>query len=313
MQKTTVTQLKKLVEEEIGIKPEHQTLIYAGKQMQDSKTLAEYPTLQHGSNIHLVLRLCGGSASQGTVNRVLLSSLPRSDDRCIITGENFKDDRVVVLKMPCGHPMSQDGLMDYAWSEVSNYQRNEIKCPLCQTEWPFDVIVRYGGATPTELEQLELGMTRNFFNESSNFNQCPRCQSYCTRIDPSKSSVICLVCSRKSRFTFCWNCLKEWKRPSSTSNCGNVGCGDSEKLDQLRNCGKIKVGYTGIEIFKLRACPSCGTIIELARGCKHMQCKACKAEFCFVCLRKRINGSWQCGSHNTRCVPAPLQTTIPRR
>ena len=217
--------------------------------------------------------------------------------------------------MPCGHPMSQDGLMDYAWSEVSNYKRAEIKCPLCSTEWPFSIITRYGGATAAELEQLELGLTLLSLNKSDDINQCPRCQSYCTRINPDDSSVKCLVCSRKGRsqFTFCWHCLKEWKTPLPSSSCGNAGCDDSEKLAQLRNCGKTKVEYTGIEVLKLRACPSCGTIIELAKGCKHMQCETCRVEFCFVCLRKRSNGSWQCGAYNTKCAPAPLQTVIPRR
>ena len=301
-----------MVERKTDIEPQHQRLIYVGKQMEDDKTLADYPTLKSGSTIFLVLRLPGG---QATIKRVVPSSLPRSDDRCIITGENFEDDGVTVLKMPCGHPMSQDGLMDYAWSEVSNYKRTEIKCPLCSTEWPFDVIVRYGGAIKRELEQLELGITFLSFNRSNDINQCPRCQSYCTRIKTNDSSVKCVVCSRKSRsqFIFCWHYLKEWKGPLPSSNCGNDGCDDSEKLAQLRNCGKTMVRYINIEIFKERACPSCGTIIELTKGCKHVDCEVCKVKFCFVCLRKKINGCWQCGSYNTKCDPAPLQTVIPRR
>ena len=314
MQKTKVSRLKELVEEKTGIEPKHQRLIYAGRQMEDKTVLADY-ALQNGSNIFLVLRLYGGSSGQATVRRVVPSSLPRSDDPCIITGENSRDDHVVVLKMPCGHPMSQDGLMDYAWSEVSTYKKAQVKCPLCSTDWPFGVIVRYGGATPTELMQLELGMSHNYFNKSNDINQCPRCRSYCTRDDSSISSVKCIVCTRKSRsdFIFCWHCLKEWKRRLPSSTCGNDGCDDSEKLAQLRDCGKTKVAYTNLEISKLRACPTCGTIIELAKGCKHMTCKMCKVEFCFICLRMKSNGSWQCGEYNTKCDPAPLQTVIPRR
>ena len=238
-----------------------------------------------------------------------------SNDRCVITGESFKDDGVIVLKMPCGHPMSQDGLMDYARSEVSNYKKTEIMCPQCSTEWPFDVIVRYGRATPAELEQLEVGISRNSLAKSSDVNQCPRCQSYCTRIDPNISSVRCLVCSRKARsdFYFCWHCLKEWKGPLLSSTCGNDGCDDSDKLAQLHNCRKTTVLFSNIETFKERACPSCGTIIELSHGCKHVCCEVCFIEFCFVCLRKRRNHCWPCGSYHTRCDPAPLQTAIPRR
>ena len=299
------------MQEKIGIDPEHLRLAYLGKPMRDENTLADY-ALRDGASVFLLLRVPGGSSGQDTVKRVVPSSLPRSDESCLITGESFKDDGLIVLKMPCGHPMSQDGLMDYAWNTVSSGKKTEIKCPLCPTIWSFDIITRYGGGTPAELEQLELGISRNCFDKDSDINQCPRCQTYCIRNDTSNPAVKCLICSKTSSFHFCWFCLKEWKGPFSSS-CGNDSCGDSEKLAQLRNCGKTKVEYINIDIFKVRACPSCGVIIELAGGCKHMQCEMCKVEFCFVCLQKRSNGSWQCGSHNTKCDPAPLQTVIPRR
>lgn len=249
------------------------------------------------------------------LERTIDPSLPRSSESCMITCENFEENGVTVLQMPCNtaHAMCPDALMDYAWSEISTYKKTEVKCPLCAVEWPFEVIKLYGGATATELDQLELGISQNFCAKSGDINQCPNCQSYCMRERPDVNSVLCLICSRKrnSNFFFCWLCLKEWKNSLTSSACGNVNCNDSGKLSQLRNCARVKVQFINVKIFKLRACPKCGTIIELASGCKHMTCKACNTEFCFVCLRMKNQGSWSCGSYDTKCAAAPLQTSIP--
>ena len=307
-----MSRLKQLVEERTGIAVDHQQLIYLSKYLQDGKTLADY-NLRNGANIFMVMRLPGGGGSES--RRKIDPSIPRSSEDCMITMENTKENKIVVLKMPCGHSISPDGLMDYAWSEVSTNRKTEIKCPLCAREWEFNTIRRYGGATDIELDQLELGISMNFCMQSGDINQCPTCQSYCTRQNPSVNSVLCYACSRngKSNAYFCWYCLHEWKTPLSSATCGNANCTDAEKLAKLRYCGTVRVDFLNIEIPKLRACPKCGSLIELSRGCKHMTCKACQTEFCFVCLRRRTNGCWSCGSYGTTCVVAPRQKVIPRQ
>jgi ubiquitin-like protein Nedd8 len=50
------------VEEKEGIPPQQQRLIYAGKQMNDDKTAADYK-VAGGSVLHLVLALRGGSGT----------------------------------------------------------------------------------------------------------------------------------------------------------------------------------------------------------------------------------------------------------
>ena len=303
-QEITVKELREAVKEKTGLKPEEQQLIFAGKQLENDKNVADYPQLRSMSTIYLVARLPGGGLFESTLS-TNPEAISTHEEECSLCFHSPSH------KMPCDHFCCKSCVKQHSWNEV-NRNKTEIKCSTCESEWDLSVIQRYGSVSKNEMDALANKLSENYIYGTENIRECPGCGDFGQPHDDSKTRVYCKQCAKEGREAeYCFYCSQPWNNPLSKINCGNPNCNPGAILDYIRKAPKKNIG--GVECPSVRLCPTCGGRIEHKGGCKRMNCIFCKTNFCFICLKTQLNGSWQCGSYDSKCPLAPIQTVIPKK
>ena len=171
---------------------------------------------------------------------------------------------------PCGHAYDLECFVNQCLS--SGDEHIPIKCLAssgdCQAVIPFPELE--ATLTRDQLDKLlEKSFTRHVRTHPGDYQYCPTAN--CDQVYGVTTDGKIFTCS---------TCL--------TAICTKCGAVAHEGL----SCDQYKSAILGDDAFaewKLkndaRDCPKCGCTIQKSEGCNHMQCKACKAHICWVCMK----------------------------
>mmetsp|Transcript_47457 Transcript_47457/g.42550 ORF Transcript_47457/g.42550 Transcript_47457/m.42550 type:complete len:390 (+) Transcript_47457:32-1201(+) len=230
------------------------------------------------------------------------------------------------LQMRCRHGMTKDTLYQYVKSKYESGDKY-IKCPhideythtKCDTKWyhpSIKNVLLYENMNDNkshiplqDILKLDVMCAQNVIKNECMMAHCKQCDTWIYRDKLSDNLCSSTMFDPRTKCPkcenlFCWQCNEEWEDEKSmvcTKNCTfNFR---AEVLQIIEACPTKKIGRVE-DVPSIRCCPQCLQLINHTDACKHVKCRNCQCDFCFVCMGVK-NGEWQCGAHGDVCPIAP--------
>jgi len=190
----------------------------------------------------------------------------------------------------CGEtkPMSETHALDcghrYCYGCWTNWFDAEFQkgaecifttCPAykCKELVPVEFFQKH--ISKDQREKLEDWLNTLYIRFNAFVKWCPR--AGCGRAVEYKKSANMKTVQCECGFKFCFGCGNEAHEPAPCKSVLKWLKQDNSLILWLRENRAMKEG--------VKACPNCHELIEKNQGCKHMTCRNCRYEFCWLCYQ----------------------------